>query len=395
MNRTQNKTQIKTTYSAKVGFLITLIYAALLAYMPLALFANLHYTLLEGASIAATVLCTLAIFKLSGEPRAMISFIILCVVFFFFGSSFLTCGLLSSMVGAVTIFACLLQKATGFAAKAIPFLVTAAVYIAVALALGSFLKSAIVFLFLPAAMILSHSLRHNVPRVPTICRVSFGLLLPFAAILAVWVLLHHEGDISVIPAAINSLRTSATDLIAKTYRSAFNEAGYPVSAVDAKTFADNIVSLVFNVIPAMVVISVSLLAFAFQSFAAAILSTGEKDEKKLVALYRFKMSTASAVLFLVFLILFAVFSEESEDMLAMVAMNLSLIFIPPLIYTTMISIRRLTVGKNTSCFGFLIYLGVIMLLFRAPEYSIMGVAIAGAALIIIDSIKTAIKKRQH
>jgi cytochrome bd-type quinol oxidase subunit 2 len=167
-----------------------------------------------------------------------------------------------------------------------------------------------------------------------------------------------------------------------------------MSGIDRSSLARQISSLTFNLSPAIVITALNLLSFMLHSFTASMITHGEKDQEKLIALYAFKMSTASAVIFLVFLVLYAMLADEGKAALSMAALNIVIILIPGLLYTTLMMLKRLTHQKKASCFGFILYLGAIALLVFLPQYSVIGGAIIGAAILIINDAKWSIIKNR-
>ena len=391
VNRSLNEQTYNNKYSAKALFFGSLAYALILAYFPVVLFSRLDAMATEAVSIVAIVLTAFAIVKLAGNARPLLSLITPAAIFFLFGGSFSLVAFVFSLIGSVTILACLIYKSSSFAAKVFPLLLTAAVYLGTALLVGGFILPLICFALLPAGLILAYCLSKEISRVGTVCRVSFGLLLPAAAALLAWVFIKHGGNFSVIPSVIENTRLSLTEKLGET----LVQLEMLEISVDTDTMSDLAVSLFFNLLPAIVITTANLLAFMLQAFTANLLSVDENDKERLMTLYGFKMSTASAVVFLVFLILYAVFSYEAEPRLAMAAFNVTIILIPGLVYTALIWIKRLTHSPNASCFSVLIYFGAIMLLIRYTYYAAIGGAMIGAALLIIDAAKRAIAEHKN
>ncbi len=386
MNNSVKERSTNDKFSAKASFLGALAYAVLLAYIPIALFSNIEIMALEALSIAVIALCAFTIFKLAGNPRPILTFLTPFAIFFFFGGSFVLLALFAATLGAVPLFACLLYKANSAAARVFAFFMTFAVYLASSFVIGRFGAAALCLAFIPAAVILAVCLYKKSSRVLTICGVSAGLLLPPAILICVWLFAVHGGDVTVIVSVVDAAREALAKQLAWAIAQVMIETEFTLSLSSA------VVSLLFNSLPAIVITVSNLLAFAFQSLAASVLTSPDDDRETVISLYQFKMSTASAAVFFIFLILSAVFSYEASNMLAMAATNVVVILTPGLVYTAMLTIKRLTLTKTPSCFGFLIYLGAIMLLIRIPEYAIIGGAMAGASAIIIDTAKRAIAR---
>lgn len=398
MNRTLNNQSLNDKYSAKACFFGSLAYALLLAYIPIALFSNLDVMAFEGLSIVVIAITAFTVFKLAGNARPLISLITPAAIFFFIGVTFALVALIFSIIGAVSLLACLIHKASSRAAAVFPILLTLAVYLCASFVLGNFIVSLVCFTFLPAAIILAVCLSKRVLRVGTICATSIGLLLPTVALLIYWIFIWHKGNIAALPAAIDGMRDLLSSILEQLLEQyiaqveALEVIEISINAAEMSTLA---VSLFFNLLPAIVITTANLLAFMLQSFTASILSGNEEDKPRLITLYAFKMSTASAIIYLVFLVLYAMFADEAEYMPAMAALNLIIILTPGLLYTALITIKRLTHTPKASCFGVLIYIGIIMLFIRYPQFSIIGGAMLGATVLIIDAAKWQILKSKR
>ncbi len=398
MNRTLNNQSLNDKYSAKACFFGSLAYALLLAYFPIALFSSLDVMAFEGLSIVVIAITAFTVFKLAGNARPLIALITPAAIFFFIGGTFSLVALVFSIIGAVSLLACLMHKASSRAATVFPILLTVAVYLCASFVLGNFIVSLICLAFLPAAMILAVCLSKKVLRVGTICAVSIGLLLPMLALIIYWIFVWHKGNFAALPAAIDGMRDLLSALVEQfleQFIAQVEELGTLEVSINTSEISELTISLVFNLLPAIVITTANLLAFMLQAFTASMLSGSDEDRPRLISLYAFKMSTASAIIYLIFLVLYAMFADEAEYMLAMAALNLIIILTPGLLYTALITIRRLTHTPKASCFGVLIYIGIIMLLIRYPQFSIIGGAMLGATVLIIDAAKWSILKNKR
>ena len=386
---TNSKEQNKNNkYSAYQSFLGAVIYAVLLAYIPTLFLCDLSNIAFEAYSIAAVALFAFSLYKLTSSKRALISFIVPAGILLLLGGSFVVFAVIVSAISSIALLACLLYKADSLAARAFPIIVTVAVYLVISLASGSFELSAICFAALPAAITLALCLAAKTPRVSTVCRVSVALFAPLAILFAVWFFLFNGGDISRLLALIDQAKSFLTDM----YAGGMIAIGMAEDTPETFTFAKSSVTLLFNLLPALVITALNIAAYILQSFTATMIATEDTDKETMISLYAFKMSTGSAVVFFVFLILYAVFFDEGRDDLAMAALNVVVILIPGLINTTLVTIKRLTFLKQASCFGVVIYIGAIMLLINKPEFSIIGASIIGAAILVISAARSVIMK---
>ena len=378
----------KDKYSSGESFLGAIIYAVLLAYVPTLLFCNIPELAVEAYSIAAVALFAFSLYKLTTSKRALVSLIIPAGILFLFGGSFVAFAVIVSFISSVALLACLIYKADSFAARALPILFTVAVYLVISIFSGSFIVAATCFAALPAAITLALCLFAKVPRVSTVCRVSIALLAPSLVLLLAWFLLSKNGDTEALVATVDYIKAGLAD----TYAESMIAIGMAEDTPETYTFAKSSVTLLFNLLPAVVITTLNIVAYMLQSFTATMVVSESSDKETVVSLYAFKMSTCSAVVFFAFLVLYAVLLEEGRDDLAMAALNVIVILVPGLINTTLVTIKRLTFLRKASCLGVILYVGAIMLLINIPEYSIIGGSIIGAAILVIGAARGAIMK---
>ena len=213
MNISVNSSINNNKYSAKASFFGSLAYALLLAYLPTVLFSDLDLMATEAVSIVASVLSAFTIIKLAGSARPFLSMLIPAGIFFFVGGSFTLIALFFTMLVTVSLLACLLCKASGFVAGALPILLTAAVYLAASLVLESFTAPLVCLAFLPAALLLSLCISKKVSRVNTVCAAAFGLLLPWFIAFGIWFFYRLGGSLANLSAAIDYARSSLSAML--------------------------------------------------------------------------------------------------------------------------------------------------------------------------------------
>jgi hypothetical protein len=383
--------KIKNKYSAGESFLGTLIYAILLAYIPLCIFVDIGELAFEAYSIAAVALFAFALYKLTSSKRTLISFAIPAGILFLLGGSFVVFAVIVSLMSSVALLACLIYKASSFAARAFPIIITVAVYLLLSVIVGNFVAPVVCFAALPAALTLSVCLYRKTPRVSTVCCMSVAFLLPSVIVFSVWFFAFMGGTLSELEIIIENIRDAA----AKAYAQGMISFKMAEDTPDTYAFAKDSMILLFNLLPALLITVSNITAYLLQSFTASMIAHGESDKETIVSLYMFKMSTGSAVVFFIFLILYAVFEDEARPDLAMAALNVVVILIPGLINTTLVTIKRLTYSKIASCFGVIIYVAAIMLLINIPEYSVMIAAIVGAAILILSAVRGSIMKSER
>ena len=92
------ETNKNNKYSSGESFLGTLIYAVLLAYIPMMLLCDIPELAVEAYSIACVALFAFSLYKLTTSKRALVSLIIPAGLLFLFGGSFVTFAVIVSFI---------------------------------------------------------------------------------------------------------------------------------------------------------------------------------------------------------------------------------------------------------------------------------------------------------
>ncbi|MBQ7384060.1 MAG: hypothetical protein IJV72_04640 [Clostridia bacterium] len=373
--------------------LLCISYILLLLYLPAVLFLDIPLFVLQGLSIASAIVCVFAFSRLSKIPRSAISFALTAVLCFVFLGMLLG-GILASFVGSSLILAYLLitQKRTVFRlASLLPAIVS---YLAASALLGSFLLSAVVLFHLPAAILLAYSFGRGQDRLSVICKTSAGIVLSIAAAAAAIFVSRYGTDFSVIGQVADSARGYITNILSQMIYSVYNEIG-ELSMTDATTLSTAAVNATFNLLPAIIVIISNILAFFLQSMMINIFIHGETDKEKIKNMTLFDMSLVSGIVFLVAFFASLLLSRDGTSVWSATAENISLILMPGLVLTALLTLRRFTFGKKGSCGGVLIYFLVIFLIFYLPSIMLTLASIAGATVIILNNITRIITEKKN
>ena len=353
---------------------ISAIYFIITLYIPIALFADLSLTVIEGISIAVAAAVVLGLYAITKTARPVISFAMTFGIILIFLSSII-CGIAAAFIGSVYLLSYLLISIKKTSGRFFVLMLAPLSYLLCAALLGNFLVSLTALLHVPAALVLTYCFSKRTDRISTICRTSCAILLSFGAVFALFFILKYGSDLDALRSSIDGARIALTDFLANTLFTLYSQIPeMSMSMTDALELSSTAVNTVFNLLPAIVVISCNIVAFFLQSTMTTILIQGETDKEKIRPMVAFDMSLISA------------WSVTAE--------NIAIILIPGLVFTALIALRQLIFSKKPSCFGAITYLLSIIVLFYIPAVMLSLYAVAGAVVIILNNIaKHKLKKK--
>ena len=372
---------------------ISAIYFIITLYIPIALFADLSLTVIEGISIAVAAAVVLGLYAIIKTARPVISFAMTFGIILIFLSSII-CGIAAAFIGSVYLLSYLLISIKKTSGRFFVLMLAPLSYLLCAALLGNFLVSLTALLHVPAALVLTYCFSKRTDRISTICRTSCAILLSFGAVFAVYFVLKHGSDLDALRSSIDGARIALTDFLANTLFTLYSQIPeMSMSMTDALELSSTAVNTVFNLLPAIVVISCNIVAFFLQSTMTTILIQGETDKEKIRPMVAFDMSLISAIVFLAALLVSAILSKDMS-VWSVTAENIAIILIPGLVFTALIALRQLIFSKKPSCFGAITYLLSIIVLFYIPAVMLSLYAVAGAVVIILNNIaKHKLKKK--
>ncbi|MBO5415243.1 MAG: DUF2232 domain-containing protein [Clostridia bacterium] len=359
-------------------------YLLLTLYLPVVLFFDIPMIALQGISVASALISLFAFAILSRRPRLAVSYALTLVLSFVL-LGILLCGMLASLIGSILILAYLLITQKRFAFKLAWLLPALVSYLGASALLGSFALSAIALFHLPAAILLAYSFGRGQDRISVICKTSAGIVLSIAAVAAAVYISRYGTNFSIIAQVADSARNYLTNILSQMLYTVYNEIA-ELSMTDATTLATAAVTATFNLLPAIIVIVSNILAFYLQSMMINIFIHDEEDKEKRRNMTLFDMSVVSAVIFLIAFFASLILSRNEVSVWSVTADNISLILMPGLVLTAILALRRFTFGKKGSCGGVLIYFAIIFLIFYLPSIMLTIASIAGATVIILNSI---------
>lgn len=388
--RSINSNTKNTGNSATVQTLILgLYYVLACVYVPLCAFLDLSVTALSVISLAVCVLGVVVMTRAAGTFKAVMGYAIILGIFIFLGGSLIPAGMFSAFATAVCIFTHLQLKYPSpflWGLPALSFIVTLVVT-------GSAVAAAISIATLPVAIALAGAVKEKAGKVSAICRISTGICVSVAAVFLCAVYTQHGGlSFDLCRQTIDAAREISIQLVKDAASQMESMMGTPLMAFEDENIA-YVVSVVFNVLPAIVIIVANVISYVIHSMFLSIHFISLEDKKQALPMLSFQMSLPSAIIFLLSLVLSFVLSTDSSAVWGAVAQNIMLILIPGLILTALAGIRVLTMRKGPSCLGTLVYLGAIFLIASLSPLVIIAASVLGAILIIITNVAKAKAKK--
>lgn len=377
----------KNTNSVQTAnaLLLGLYYVLASVYVPLCAFLDLDVTVVSFISLAVCVLGVAVMTRAAGTFKAVLGYAVILGAFIFLGGNLLAVGMFSAFATAVCIFAHLQLNFPS------PFIwgLPAIALIVTLLVTRSLAASVISLAALPAAIALTGAIKEKAAKVSSICRISFGICISVAAVFLCAVYTEY-GSVSfeLCRQAIDTAREVTVEFVKLTAEQMESMMETSFMAFEDENIA-YAVSVIFNVLPAIVIIVANVVSYVIHSMFLSIRFISLEDKKQALPMLSFEMSLASAIVFLVSLVITFVSSLEGTVVWGAVAQNVMLILVPGLILTALAGIRMLTVRKGPSCLGTLVYMGSIFLIATLSPVVIISASVLGAILIIITNIAKA------
>ena len=331
--------------------------------------------LLFGIEIAAAILSFLQIAYLWRACRRARGLIPIVVVFgvlsYLATASFIPLAAGLSLLFAVGMGSMLLAVSPKGALVWFPLVPLGAFAVSLAVTRDPLITLACLIPF-PAALVLAQGTRSAAARedgptrVGVICLTSLTLGASIAAVAAA-ALYRALGtlDVSAILAWMDNARTLLTDTLVSLELS-FPAPNGDEIPVDAE-YAENLINQAFNLIPALAVVTVNILAALAQMIQHAALSAFGFGESVTDRVRLFVMSAVSGFVFIAGYITAWVSGTDASTLVGTVAENVVLILQPGLALCGMLRLLHLVMGRRGrgGC-GCLVLFIVPVILFSAP-----------------------------
>ena len=260
----------------------------------------------------------------------------------------------------------------------------------------SFLWAQFSLVFLPASIVLYLSFEKKMHRVASVCKISATLGITLIALFVAWLYV-KEGALSfdIVKGFFDSLRKGVILSITEAVAVAGEQLALGITLTDASIASATAVTMLFNLFPAIFVVTLFIATYVAHSLYISIISPTVEHQEQIANAITFKMSVSSAIVFLVAYFGALILAYEGLDLYAMAAENLYLILFPGLSLIAFGFFGSLIRKKGASCLTSIIYFAIFGLIFFIPNvaFEIAGgvisiSAFAGAILVIVSAIKT-------
>lgn len=358
-------------------------YVIACVYIPFAFYVPMGDLVSSLLALAICVLGIAVLARIAKTFRATVGYTVIVALLVLFGGMILPVAIFSAFASACCIFAHLMTK------KASPFIwgLPLIALIMSALISRSIMGILLSVITLPCSLMLIYSVKKRIGKVGAVCRISLGICISLAVIFvcAVW-RSHAELSMSAARALIDTARGQLTVLLESAAEEIEMLLGYELTSADANNVIDASVSALFNLLPALIITVSNIVAYIIHSLYLSVAYISEKDKKRVIPMLAFNMSLTSAIVYIASLVLAFALTSDSVALYGTAAENVMIVLAPGLILTALAALRAFTSRKGPSCLGTLVYFGVIFMLVSLSVYSIIGVALAGAIVVILANI---------
>ncbi|MBE6535728.1 MAG: DUF2232 domain-containing protein [Ruminococcaceae bacterium] len=392
MKKSITKKQNKADIQPLDVFLLCSAYAIAASFITVALTININELVLSAIALAICAFSVFVFARIAKTFKAIIMYAIILGASAFIGGSLLLIGLFAALALCCCSLTYLLGNSKSPFIWGVPL-----IPLIVALFISPNANGIIVSLSpLPAAILLSYSVNKKLDRVSAVCRISFGLCVVFV-VSALITLYSTMGEISLAAAKsfIDTLKEEITVACIAAMEEIEEMMGLDMSDTDMRTVVDAGVGTVFNLLPGLLITVSNVIAYIIHSiYLTVCYPDPKKSRDELSQMLDFDISLTSAIVYIVAIVAAFVLVTGGSALYGAVAENIVIVLAPGLILVALSGIRAFIAKKGPSCFGTLLYVGVIFLLATFSIYAIIGVALAGAVLIILAYVSD-YKKRKN
>lgn len=362
------------------NILFSLLYVAACVFIPFILYVNMEDWLVNAISLAVAIISAVAFAKASGGFKYSFAYVVMLIATVLLGGgTFILTGIFASLSCTICLFAYLCFNSSIYVTVALP----AIAYIPTLAIVRDPVAATVIFFSLPAAMLTVYAIKKKKPKVSAICHICIGFCISLIVMLAI-AIFNFAGSISPesIAAFFESAKLEVTEAIKEVFALIGDSAAemLDVSSIglDLDLLAENIVTVSFNLLPAIAVVIFNVLAYLMHSLSLTLIYNDDEKKKEALPMLVFDMSIHSAFLFLLALILSFALASEKTAMYGAVAENLMVILLPGYVITALAALRAFVTKRSPSCLGTLLYFFVIFMIASLSYPVIITTAVVGA-----------------
>ena len=263
----------------------------------------------------------------------------------------------------------------------------------------SVLVAACAAVFLPVAFVLYLSFEKKMQRAGAVCAISATLGVALCLLLLGFIY-SKAGNLypSTIRGFFDSLRETLTVSISEALVTAGSQLSVSISAADALALTSAAVTLSFNIFPAALTIILFVISYVTHSLYISVISHTVANNEDIIHAISFKMSLASALIFLISFFATLILDYEGLGLLSAAAQNVYLILFPGLSLIAFGFVGSFSKRRGASCLTSILYFAIFGLILFIPGVAveIVGVVISisafvGAVIVIVSAAKSKIE----
>lgn len=369
------------------AFFTTLYILAAASFMAIVIFSDIlnneSYIYLL-ASLAVPVIGIALCAKLTTTFKPLVPFCIISAIIAFMGANLALAAMFISFIITVALCAYLMRERLSLLAV----LSVIGACVTVFSLSGNILLGASAIIFFPVSLALFLAFKQKNQRVASVCSMALTLAVTLIVLFAAWIYV-LEGSLSIdtLKGFFSILREELIKAISSAFTLATEQIGAEVNLSSVNALIIMATTTFFNFFPAIFCIGLLVISYVIHSLYISVISPTVKDASEIATAITFNMSLTSALLFFMALIAALILDLEGLPMYAAAAQNIYVILIPGFTLITFGFVGGFAKGKNASCFGSLLYIGLFALLFFMTGTALAIISFVGAILVIISAIK--------
>ncbi len=381
MNKDKN---IKTDRSPLKIIFLSLYVVLAASYIPLSMIIDLGAI---GTTVLAYAFCALSFFAIAyaaSSFKGALGYGLSMVVLTFVGFTSFAVAIFAAFVSVSCVYAYLLIKQRTPVLYGIPAIAP----LVVLLVTKNPAFALLALLWIPISLLLVYTVKKKLARVSAICHISLGICLAVVSVLVLVILATYKSlTVTSIRSFVETIRVFGITTMTEMFGE-FSEM-FEQMQVDFSRLIALSVTVALYIIPALIITVANVCAYIMHATLITVCYSKEEDNKEALPMLSFDMSLVSAIVFLIaasYLFLTLLFATDINAMFVAVTGNIAIILAPGLILTALAALKAFTAKKGPSCFGTILYVGVIFMLCSLSPIAIIACAVSGAVIIVLARI---------
>lgn len=386
-NMNKNKEIKKSGVGTRI--LLCVYYVAACCFFPASLYLDMSALIMSVVCFVACALSASALALAAGSWHKVLGFTVPVFVLVFLGGAVLPISLAAVFIAAVCVYAFLLVKHPSPFMWGLPI---------IALALSVFIGGEIQGMIasvatLPCAVALAFSVKKRRGRVGTVCAMSACICAVIVAAFAVSVYSIFGGvSLEAIRALFDAFKKELVVSLTEGTTTVLDKINNAQMAVgDVTQYVEAAVRAAFNLLPAIIIVISNALSYMIHSLLLAVAFGDDIRKKENISMLEFDMSIVSAFVYIAAAVGVLTLSSDKLALYGAAAENIFFILVPGYIIIALGALRVMTTKNGPSCFGTLLYIGVV---FSLLSFSLPAILIVSAAGVIFRIISHFANKKR-